>query len=180
MTATDRRFVLSDGTILSAQPFSHVDHSVSEITALLHRSYKQLADMGFQYWATHQDDTVTLKRLLGGHGLVVCVAGQIIATITVYGADQTSGTPWYDRPDVGEFGQFAVDPPFQGQGIGTWLVDLAEQLAGDLGVQELALNTAEGATHLIAFYNRLGYRFIEYLASSSVNYRSVILSKTLP
>ncbi len=178
--ATDSHLLLKDGTVLDVQPFSQTDHSVSEITELLHRSYKRLADMGFRYWATHQDESVTLERLLEGHSLVVCAADRIVGTIAICGPDQTHGTPWYDRPEVSKFGQFAVEPALQGQGIGSWLIGLAENLVGDLGARELALNTAEGATHLVAYYTRLGFRFIEYLESSRVNYRSVILSKALP
>jgi hypothetical protein len=44
----------------------------------------------------------------------------------------------------------------------------------------MALDTAEPAAHLIAFYNRLGYRFIEHAQWRMTNYRSVIMSKTLP
>jgi GNAT superfamily N-acetyltransferase len=178
--ATERHLLLKDGTALDIQSFSQADHSVAEITELLHRSYKQLADMGFRYWATHQDDSVTIKRLLEGHSLVVCAADRIVGTIAICGPDQTHGSPWYDRSEVSKFGQFAVDPALQGQGIGSRLVGLAENLVRDLGARELALDTAEGATHLIALYTRLGYRFIEYAQWNMANYRSVILSKTLP
>jgi GNAT superfamily N-acetyltransferase len=136
--------------------------------------------MGFRYWATHQDESVTLKRLLEGHSLVVCAADRIVGTIAIYGPDQTHGWPWYDRPDVSKFGQFAVDPALQGHGIGSKLVGLAETLVSGMGARELALDTAEGATHLVALYTRLGYRFIEYAQWGMANYRSVILSKTLP
>jgi GNAT superfamily N-acetyltransferase len=175
----ERRLLLEDGTVIEVRPFSPVDHSVTEITALLHRAYRSLADLGFRYWATHQDESATLSRLQSGHAFVACAGERIIGTITVYDAGQTSGAPWYDRPGVGKFGQFAVDPPFQGRGAGSWLVGLAETLARELGVRELALDTAEGATQLIAFYNRLGYRFVEHTQWSGTNYRSVILSKTL-
>ena len=46
-------------------------------------------------------------------------------------------------------------------------------------VEELALDTAETAFHLIEFYRKRGYRFIEYTRWNEVNYRSVIMSKTL-
>ncbi|MBW1796697.1 MAG: GNAT family N-acetyltransferase, partial [Deltaproteobacteria bacterium] len=45
------------------------------------------------------------------------------------------------------------------------------------GASELALDTAEQATHLINWYERLGYRFIEYVDWDVTNYRSVIMSK---
>lgn len=36
------------------------------ITALLHSSYQELADMGFRYLATYQSPDVTLDRISGG------------------------------------------------------------------------------------------------------------------
>ncbi|MDB4377687.1 hypothetical protein N9Z33_01380 [Akkermansiaceae bacterium] len=39
---------------------------LSAITALLHRAYAELAEMGFRYTATWQDDEKTLQRLSRG------------------------------------------------------------------------------------------------------------------
>jgi DNA-binding winged helix-turn-helix (wHTH) protein len=44
---------------------------------------------------------------------------------------------------------------------------------------ELALDTAETADDLIAFYTRRGYRFVDHVRWDAVNYRSVVLSKRL-
>ncbi len=43
------------------------DDSVAAITALLHAAYGSLAANGFRYLASHQDDAMTLRRLLEGH-----------------------------------------------------------------------------------------------------------------
>jgi len=44
---------------------------------------------------------------------------------------------------------------------------------------EVALDTSEHASHLIALYTRRGYRFVEHVRWDTVNYRSVVLSKAL-
>lgn len=103
----------------------------------------------------------------------------VVATITLADAGTASGSPFYDRPDVADFGQFAVRPTFQRRGIGSRLIEIVEARAREKGVTELALDTSERATGLIAMYTDKGYRFIEYARWPSVNYRSVILSKTL-
>ena len=54
-----------------------------------------------------------------------------------------------------------------------------EEHARKRGVTELACDTSEQATHLIAWYTRLGYRFIEHVKWDVTNYRSVVMSKTL-
>ena len=43
----------------------------------------------------------------------------------------------------------------------------------------LALDTAEGATHLIDWYAKLGFEFVEYTQWEVTNYRSVIMAKPL-
>lgn len=149
------------------------------LTALLHRSYKRLADMNLRFTATHQTPEVTRERTEEGECWVVEARGRFVATITVYPPDPGDGGRWYDRRDVAHFGQFAVEPELQSRGIGSRLIELAEHRARQMGAAELALDTSEEATHLIEFYAARGFRFIEHVQWRSVNYRSVVMSKTL-
>jgi GNAT superfamily N-acetyltransferase len=137
--------------------------SIAALTELLHRAYAGLAARGMRFLATHQDEDTTARRIAEGECFVA----------------KTSGTPWYDRPDVASFGQFGVEPSWHGRGVGSRLSDVVERRAHDKGVSELALDTAETADELIAYYARRGYRFIEHTCWSEVNYRSVIMSKRL-
>jgi GNAT superfamily N-acetyltransferase len=155
------------------------DDSVSEITALLHAAYADLAAQGLRYVASHQDDEVTRRRLERGSPVVVERDGRLIATVTLYPSRADHFVPWYRRPEVRYFGQFGVLPPERGRGIGLRLVEEMECRARTLGAAELALDTAEGAARLIAWYARLGYRFIEHVSWPVTNYRSVVLSKPL-
>jgi len=90
---------------------------------------------------------------------------------------RTKGSPWYDRPEVASFGQFAVDPRLQNNGLGRRLIAHVEAQAATSGARELALDTAEPALHLVEWYTRLGYRFIEHAQWQHTNYLSVLLSK---
>lgn len=149
------------------------------LTELLHRAYGALARRGMRYWASHQSVADTRKRAGEGECWVAVAAagGSIIGTITMKDAANARGTPWYERPDVTCFGQFAVEPAWQGRGVGSALVDQVERRARETGVVELALDTADSADDLIAFYARRGYRFVEHVKWADVNYRSVIMSK---
>ena len=155
------------------------EDSLADLTALLHRAYARLAGMGLRYMATHQSVDVTRKRVEKGQCFVALAEGTICGTIVFKDPMQTSGCPWYDRPDVASVGQFAVDPALQGKGLGRRLMMLAEERALTSGTRELALDTAEPATHLISWYTRLGYRHIEYADWGHTNYRSVIMSKAV-
>lgn len=153
--------------------------SVSELTELLHRAYKQLADMGMRFMATHQDDSITFDRISRGKCFLGLIDNTIISTVTLYPPYATYGSPWYDTEHVAHFGQFGVEPHLQKQGIGFLMMDHVELVAKEDGIRELALDTSEKADHLIRYYTRRGYRFVEHTQWPDVNYRSVIMSKTL-
>lgn len=170
--------MIDTNPLIEIRQWSESD-SLTELTELLHRAYKTLADMGLRFFATHQTEEQTLERISDGTCLVGIMDQRIVATITYYSPGRSDGTPWYARPDVACFGQFAVAPELQKSGIGSMLLQRVEELAQAAEVPELALDTAEGATHLIEYYSRRGYRFIEYTQWDVTNYRSVVMSKTL-
>ena len=80
---------------------------------------------------------------------------------------------------MAKFGQFAVHPHYQKRGIGETLLQAVEKFAKRDGAEELALDTAEGADHLIHYYSQKGYRFVGHAQWKQTNYRSVLLSKRL-
>ena len=155
--------------------------SISTLTLLIRRAYKQLAEMGFNYTGSYQDDETTQTRISTGECYVLLENGVLVGTITRY---PPNGQPWpaqewYAQPGVASCGQFAVDPYLQRNGRGSELMDFVERRASEIGAKELALDTSEGANHLIRFYTKRGYRFIEYIQHAGKTYRSVILSKAL-
>jgi ribosomal protein S18 acetylase RimI-like enzyme len=151
--------------------------SIPCLTDLLHRAYARLAAMGLRYMATHQSDEVTRERTSQGECYIALTGGVVVGTITFKPSDKTGGSPWLDRPEVASLAQFAVAPELQVLGLGTRLMDLAEARAAATEAVEIALDTAESATHLVAWYGRRGYRLIERVQWSHTNYRSVIMSK---
>jgi GNAT superfamily N-acetyltransferase len=156
------------------------DDSIDELTALLHRSYAELGNMGLNYTAVDQSVETTRMRLSHGFGFAaVDPRKRIVGTVVFYPPQHSTGSPWLERPDVAHFGQFAVDPPQQRRSIGSRLMDLVEEKARAVGAKEMALDTAEPAIHLIELYRRRGYRFIEYAQWRGKSYRSVIMSKSL-
>jgi len=163
-----------------------LDDSVPELTHLLHRAYAQLAARGFNYVACDQSDDMTRRRIFGAECYVAVAEGTMIGTITFRlpgsksaAAPAAPAPAWYRRPDVAKVNQLAVDPAWQRNGIGSLLLDHLERRAAASGAAELALDTAEGAAHLIELYARRGYRFVEHVQWPGLNYRSVILSKRM-
>lgn len=155
------------------------DDPISDITALLHRAYRPLADMGLRFVATYQDDDMTRERLFDGIGFVALLDDVIVGTVSAYPAIDSEECAWYRMSGVWAFGQFAVEPDLQKSGLGSAMLQFVEEVSRREGGLELALDTSEQATHLIDYYTRRGFRFIEHVQWPVTNYRSVVLSKNL-
>lgn len=153
--------------------------SLEDLTDLLHRAYGRLAEMGFAFVASHQDVETTRARVSNGECLVASDGERLVGTITVYQPGVRTQCDWYRKTGVAAFGQFAVDPRLQGNGVGRALLQAAEALAVEMGATHLALDTAAPATHLIELYERMGFRAIEEVQWNVTNYRSVVMSKRL-
>jgi predicted N-acetyltransferase YhbS len=167
---------------LLIKPFDNTRDSYERLTQLLNAAYRRLADMGLNYVAATQDAEITRRRVgLASRCFVACDdAGNVVGTICYYSASRGEhGPAWYERADVGHFGQFAVSPDLQGSGIGSALLAAVEAEAVAEGKAELSCDTAEPTRHLFEYYGKLGFRAVGGHRWSHAGYESVILSKTL-
>jgi len=167
------------------------EDSLAGLTALLHRAYKQHADKGIKALAAFQPEEVTRKRIAGGECYVALYMGKVVGTILFKDSTHTVGMGlvdsatvngqqhWFDRGDVASFAQFAVEPEFQGRGIGMELMKKAEDRARETGAKEIALSTPEPAAWLVKMYERHGYRTVERRHWPQTNYTSAIMSKAV-
>ncbi|TAG46629.1 MAG: GNAT family N-acetyltransferase [Betaproteobacteria bacterium] len=153
--------------------------SIDELTLLLHRAYARLGKMGLNYTAVDQTPEVTAERIRGGHCFVVTEHDRLVGTIVVQPTYADNDCEYFTKPGVAAAHQFAVDPNHQGTGVGRMLLARAEQWAMKSGFRELAMDTAEQATHLIDLYTRHGYRHVGWVQWRGKVYRSVVLSKQL-
>jgi predicted N-acetyltransferase YhbS len=152
---------------------------MDELTTMLHEAYAPLAAAGMRFVASYQDSGVTRERTQRGETLVAIDGERIVGVVTLADSDKTSGSQYYDRPDVASLGQFAVRPTHQAAGIGGTLMRLAEDRAREKGVGALGLDTSEHATQLISLYLAKGYEVVEFSQWRVTNYRSIILGKPL-
>lgn len=166
-------------TGLAFRPLDASD-SLAELTELLHRAYVSLAAAGFAYVASHQSEETTRARAGSGECWVGVLDGRLVATATLVAPGAARGAPWYERARVSRLQQLAVDPSLQGRGVGSALMDLLEARAREIGAEEIAIDTAEGAERLIRMYESRGYRLVGHVDwRPRTNYRSVIMSLSL-
>src|SRR5688572_25113999 len=147
-----------------------------ELTALLHRAYRPLLEMGLNYTATNQDVETTERRAADGICFVAEFENRVVATVTLSFAPVDWINDYYRRPGVWRFGQFAVEPALQGTGVGARLLDYIEAYAAREGASELALDTAVPAQHLIEFYRKRGYVIVDRCQWPGHSYESVVMS----
>lgn len=158
----------------------HADDCVDEITSLLHRAYKKNADMNIHFVASHQDRSVTRERLDNGPSFIAELDGRIVGTITLTFPIDVPHAEYHTDKSLASFGQFAVDPDLQKAGLGRRLIEAVEKEAIRLGAQEICLDTAQPADHLISYYQRLGYEIrAEADWQPEVNYKSWVMVKDL-
>jgi GNAT superfamily N-acetyltransferase len=156
------------------------DDSLELLTGLLHRAYAELGAKGFHYKAVNQSVEMTRTRVAKGECYVVEHESVVVGTAVLQ--PPSSPVPWceyYDRPEVANISQLAIEPCHQRRGWGSQLMTRLEERARTLLAQEVAVDTSEGASHLIALYERRGYRHVGFAQWSHTNFRSVLLSKRL-
>jgi GNAT superfamily N-acetyltransferase len=164
--------------MLTIRPFSSFD-SVVDLTQLLHRAYAGLGAMGLNYTAVNQTPEVTARRIEGGLCFLAHWGEQLAGTILVKPTYSASECDYFTRPGVAAAHQFGVEPSLHGRGIGRALLSAAEARALQQGHEELAMDTAEQAEHLIALYASLGYSRVGFVQWPCKVYRSVVMSKRL-
>jgi len=162
--------------------------SIAELTRLLHRAYAKQVEMGLRPLAGRQDDSMTKKRVFNSECFVAIDhqrddtgrdRQKLIGAILFHEVEEAQGPAYFSNSSVASFSQFAVDPDYQGQGIGLMLLGTIEERAAETGATAIACTMAEPDTGLIEFYFRRGYELVGHHQWPYTNYRSAILSKKL-
>ncbi|HMQ79679.1 MAG TPA: GNAT family N-acetyltransferase [Ignavibacteria bacterium] len=159
--------------------FDESRDSVEELTDLLHRAYKRLADMGLNFIATFQSVEYTRNYLKKGECYILESEGKLMGTVFYYTSMWDDAPEIYKDPDSVLIGKFAVEPELQKLGLGSMLMDFVESLASERKKKRVVLDTSEKALHLIDYYNKRGYEYRHHWQWPDVNYKSVVLSKEL-
>ena len=146
---------------------------------MLRRAFAPLGGRGLNCTCVDQTVDMTRGRIRLGDCFVAIRKNRVVGTITLHAADLASPVRWYREPKVASIHQLAVDPSYQGTGVGQALLRTAETWARSRQYLELALDTPEPAGHLHAYYDRRGFRLMDTVQLEGKSYHSVILSKTI-
>lgn len=129
---------------------------IEQLTALINRAYRPV--QGQEGW-THETLWVSGERVQAQalvatlnnpyrHLLVLASAKVMIGSALITGKED--GTAY--------IGLLTIDPPYQAKGLGTQLLQDAEQYAKThLHAYRIIMSVVDARTELIAFYERRGY-----------------------
>lgn len=155
---------------------------VEALTTLIHRAYRRLGDAGWNLTGVDQSADTTRERIMEAECWVAVSTtdGSLIGTILVRPPNRAGDCPYFKKEGVAVINQLAVEPSFQGRGVGKRLVEQAERRAVEMGASEIALDTPEPAEELVSWYRKRGYALVDRIAWQGKTYRSVVMAKSLP
>ncbi|MGM0589735.1 MAG: GNAT family N-acetyltransferase [Bacteroidota bacterium] len=145
-----------------------------ELTSLLHKAYKIRAEEGFKFVAYNQSVDKTIKRCNKGNCLVAILDDKLVGTITY--TYKENKNKWYRGEKYCFFTQFAVDPDYGRRGIGNKLHETVKKISSDDGASYMGFNTASKAQILINWYEKRGYKYVDFMSHKSTNYYSIEMS----
>ncbi|MFE2556747.1 GNAT family N-acetyltransferase [Streptomyces sp. NPDC059352] len=152
--------------------------SLEELTALLHRSYDDHAVAGRVFFASYQSVHDTEHRVCRGECWLAVRGAELVGTVTV--AAPYAMPEGYPAPaGAGSFWQLAVDPAYQGAGLGQRLLSAAERRIAALGSAQVVIDTSAEAVDLVGWYRRRGYEPVGSWRWGVTNYESVVMVKDL-
>jgi GNAT superfamily N-acetyltransferase len=158
--------------------FNPID-SLEEVTEMLHRAFAPMAALGANCQCVDQSPSTTRQRMSRGDCRVAVADRRIVGTLTLETCDPASSLAHYRRPGVATLHQFAVDPLYQGAGVGRSLLKVATMWAHMRQFAELALDTPAVALEVRAYYAHHGFRLVGGARLAGRSYDSVIMSKPI-
>jgi GNAT superfamily N-acetyltransferase len=153
--------------------------SIEEVTEILHRAFAPMARLGANCQCAHQPSSTTRERMARGDCLVAVADRRIVGTLTMETCDPSSSIAHYRKPNVASLHQFAVDPAYQGGGVGRSLLKVAFMWARMRQFGEIALDTPALALDVHAFYAHQGFRLVQVARLAGRSYDSVIMSRPI-
>ncbi len=151
---------------------------VSELTKLLHRAFKKVPGQPYTYPAAEQNEKTTREQIERGECWVAVLDERVVGLGIVWPPKMTNHHLWHRPRRVAHLRQIAVEPDFQGMGIGKMLLEVCEQGALQMDATELAGSSPVGARQR-SFYAQRGYRTVRYVSWSNTSYDSVVFAKHL-
>lgn len=148
-----------------------VSHDRPAIAAILEGARRWLADRGINQWGFPFGADWLDPKIAAGEFWVVHLDGEPVAVVRLLWSDPQF---WGERDDgsAAYVHTLAVRRNLAGQGIGSWVLNWAEEQAQSAGRSVLRLDCAASNPALFAYYERAGFTA---LGPAQVGHAEVVL-----
>lgn len=154
--------------------------AVEEIDRLFHTPHALMADFALRrYSRANLGEGKLEEGEPAGETYVAESESGLIGAAVFFDPENTRGCPFYDRPGVASLGPFAIQPAFQGHGLGSAMLSFLETRARETGADELAVELSPNAPHSLNKFLKEGYRYAENANWADCGQKCVILHKPL-
>ncbi|MBN1778411.1 MAG: GNAT family N-acetyltransferase [Clostridiales bacterium] len=133
-----------------------------EIVSLMHCVVEHLNQIGIPQWDERYPRASDVDEDLRKGQLYIVRAGRKIAGIITLNRESDpeyeNGDWLYRGPDYVVVHRLCVAPDMQGRGIGTRIMQMAEEMLSENGVKSVRLDAFSQNPHSLRLYGKLGYR----------------------
>ena len=130
------------------------DADAAAIVTLIHAAFEEYRGMLDPPSGAHNETEETVRRTMAAARVVLALS-----------AGESSGCVFYEQAeDHLSFSRLAVPPAYRRRGIGQELIGYVENRARALHLRQVRLGVRIALAPLRSYYERLGYRLIEYHA----------------
>ncbi len=144
---------------------------LSVLVAILHSAFAEYeGQLDPPSGALHESENTLLEKLKEGGAFLAFAGGKAV------------GCVFFEvHEDYVYLGRLSVLPEHRKQGVARALINQVEQQARDLGKSRVQLGTRLALPQLLAYYARLGYQPISYVAHPGYTQPTyAIMEKVLP
>ncbi|GAA4978426.1 GNAT family N-acetyltransferase [Rhizobium sp. S152] len=143
--------------------------AAEELAAVYRNAYQENRELGFPAKAESATAQTVTEWIRDNTVLVALVEGRVIGGVRL----EATAT------DRIKLSRLCVHEDWKGEGVGSKLLDIAEERAADSGVDSIWLTTPEQHPYLPSLYRDRGYEATEPYPLEYRDYDEVVMEKSL-
>lgn len=143
------------------------DDDAEDLAAVYRNAYRENERLGFPAFAGSVDAETVTGWIEEARVYVATAGGEVVGGVRLEETD----------PDRLKLSRLGVHEDWKGEGIGSRLLDHAEELAREWGHSTVWLTTPEDHPHLPGFYRRRGYEATRPYPLDFRDYDEVVMEK---
>ena len=144
------------------------ENDLEELLALYRRVCESMEAEGLKqwHWGVYPTEELIREDVARGRTWIQRADGTLACAVALICEDdepEYRDVPWTGGMKPGYFHRLAVDPPMQGEGIASGMMDDIQQMLRRMGCDCIRCDTAVNNGRAMALYERMGFRSCGYV-----------------